>query len=201
MLRVGITGGIGSGKSIASRLFQALGVPTYDADTRARWVMENDPELRQQLCAAFGPGTYDAGGRLNRAVLASTVFRNPELLAQLNAFVHPHVGTDFERWANAQQYMGHAYVLKEAALLFEAGSYKQLDCIITVFAPLPVRQARVLRRDPHRTPADVQAIMAKQLGEEEKMQRADYVLTNDDLQPLLPQVLALHAAFSLPKKA
>ncbi|MFC6222274.1 dephospho-CoA kinase [Hymenobacter artigasi] len=195
MLRIGITGGIGSGKSIVSRLFHALGVPIYDADTRARWVMENDAELRQQLIAAFGPATYDAAGRLNRPVLAGTVFNNPALLAQLNGLVHPHVGTDFEHWAVAQARAGHAYVLKEAALLFEAGSYKQLDRVITVFAPLAVRAARVLRRDPHRSAADVQAIMAKQLSEEEKMARADYVLTNDDVLPLLPQVLALHAAF------
>jgi dephospho-CoA kinase len=140
MLRIGITGGIGSGKSIASRLFQALGVPVYDADSRARWLMEHDVELRQHLSAAFGSDAYDAAGRLNRPALAATVFRNPELLAQLNALVHPHVGTDFERWALAQQQAGHAYVLKEAALLFEAGSYKQLDRIITVFAPQPVRE-------------------------------------------------------------
>ena len=196
MLRIGITGGIGSGKSIASHLFHALGVPVYDADTRARWVMENNAELRQQLTAAFGPDTYDAAGRLNRPVLAATVFNNPALLAQLNGLVHPHVGTDFECWAGAQAQVGHPYVLKEAALLFEAGSYKQLDCIITVFAPLTVRVARVLRRDLHRSTADVLAIMAKQLSEEEKMARADYVLTNDDIQPLLPQVLTLHTAFS-----
>ena len=195
MLRIGITGGIGSGKSIVSRLFHALGVPIYDADTRARWVMENDAELRQQLIGAFGPATYDAAGRLNRPVLAGTVFNNPALLTQLNGLVHPHVGTDFERWAVAQARAGHAYVLKEAALLFEAGSYKQLDRIITVFAPLAVRAARVLRRDPHRSAADVETIMAKQLSEEEKVARADYVLTNDDVLPLLPQVLALHAAF------
>lgn len=195
MLRIGITGGIGSGKSIISRLFHALGVPVYDADTRARWVMENDPALREQLRAAFGPDTYDAAGRLNRPLLAGTVFRNPALLAQLNGLVHPHVGLDFERWAAAQEQAGHPYVLKEAALLFEAGSYQQLDRVITVFAPLPVRTARVLRRDPHRTTADVQAIMAKQLSEEEKMQRADYVLTNDDVQPLIPQVLALNQVF------
>lgn len=196
MLRIGITGGIGSGKSIASRLFHALGVPVYDADTRARWVMEHDHVLREELCAAFGPDTYDAAGRLNRPALAATVFNNPARLAQLNGLVHPHVGTDFEHWATAQQEAGHAYVLKEAALLFEAGSYKQLDRIITVFAPLAVRTARVLRRDPHRSAADVAAIMAKQLNEEEKMQRADFVLVNDDVQPLLPQVLALHATFS-----
>ena len=86
-------------------------------------------------------------------------------------------------------------MLKEAALLFEAGSYKQLDRIITVFAPVPVRVARVLRRDPQRSATEVAAIMAKQLSEDEKLLRADYVLTNDDVQPLLPQVLALHAAF------
>ena len=195
MLRIGITGGIGSGKSIASRLFHTLSVPVYDADTRARWVMENDKALRDELLAAFGPETYDAAGRLNRPALAATVFNNPARLAQLNALVHPHVGTDFEQWAVGQQQAGHAYVLKEAALLFEAGSYKQLDRIITVFAPLAVRTARVLRRDPQRSTADVAAIMAKQLSEEEKMQRADYVLTNDDVRPLLPQVLALHAEF------
>lgn len=201
MLRIGITGGIGSGKSTASRLFQALGVPVYDADTRARWLMENDASLRQQLCAAFGPDTYDAAGRLNRPLLAGTVFREPALLARLNALVHPHVGTDFERWATIQQQSGHAYVLKEAALLFEAGSYKQLDRIVTVYAPLAVREARVLRRDPHRSLADVQAIMAKQLGEEEKMQRANHVLINDDVQPLLPQVLALHKVFGAGRRA
>ena len=201
MLRIGITGGIGSGKSTASRLFQALGAPVYDADSRARWLMENDDELRRHLTAAFGPHTYDAAGRLNRPLLAGTVFNNPSLLAQLNAFVHPRVGTDFEHWAAAQAQAGYAYVLKEAALLFEAGSYKRLDQIITVFAPLLVRQARVLRRDPHRSLADVQAIMAKQLGEDEKMQRANHVLTNDDVRPLLPQVLALHATFSAAHKA
>ena len=195
MLRIGITGGIGSGKSIASRLFHALGVPVYDADTRARWVMENDAALRDELRAAFGADTYDATGRLNRPALAGMVFNNPARLAQLNGLVHPHVGTDFERWATVQQQAGHAYVLKEAALLFEAGSYKQLDRIITVFAPLAVRTARVLRRDPQRSTADVAAIMAKQLSEDEKMLRADHVLVNDDAQPLLPQVLALHAGF------
>ena len=201
MLRIGITGGIGSGKSTASRLFQSLGAPVYDADSRARWLMENDDELRRHLTAAFGPRTYDATGYLNRPLLAGTVFNNPSLLAQLNALVHPRVGTDLEHWAAAQAQAGHTYVLKEAALLFETGSYKRLDQIITVFAPLLVRQARVLRRDPHRSLADVQAIMAKQLGEDEKMQRADHVLTNDNVRPLLPQVLALHAIFNAAHKA
>ena len=198
MLRIGITGGIGSGKSIASRVFQALGTPVYDADSRARWLMENDPALKAELQAAFGPDTYDAAGHLNRPALAATVFRDPIRLAQLNGMVHPHVGIDFEHWAATAQQAGHAYVLKEAALLFEAGSYQQLDRIITVFAPVAVRVARVLRRDPQRSAAEIEAIMAKQLSEDEKLRRADYILVNDDAQPLLPQVLALHAAFAAP---
>jgi len=192
MLRIGITGGIGSGKSIASRVFLALGVPVYDADTRARWLMEYDAQLRTEIQTAFGAVTYDANGQLNRPALAAAVFHDPTKLAQLNGLVHPHVGTDFEQWAAAAKRQGHAYVLKEAALLFEAGSYKQLDRVITVFAPVPVRVARVLRRDPQRSPAEVAAIMAKQLSEDEKQRRADYVLLNDDVQPLLPQLLALH---------
>jgi dephospho-CoA kinase len=196
MLRIGITGGIGSGKSTVSRLFAALGVPTYDADTRARWVMENDPLLREQLCDAFGAGTYNSAGLLNRPALARTVFQSPEQLARLNALVHPRVGADFEAWASTQERAGHPYVLKEAALLFESGSHQVLDAIIAVSAPLAVRQARVLRRDPHRTVADVDAIMAKQLREEEKIARAHYVVVNDDRQLLLPQVLALHQRFT-----
>jgi len=195
MLRIGITGGIGSGKSIVSRLFQVLGVPIYDADTRARWVMENDALLRQQLREAFGHDIYDAENRLNRPLLARLVFPQPALLARLNALVHPRVGADFEDWARMQQAAGHAYVLKEAALMFESNSYRQLDQVITVTAPLAIRQARVLRRDPHRTADDVLAIMAKQLSEEEKVARAQHVIINDDAHLLIPQVLALHQQF------
>ena len=192
MQRIGITGGIGSGKSIISRLFQVLGVPIYDADSRARWVMEHDALLKQQLSEAFGPATYDTHGRLDRPLLARTVFQDPVLLSRLNSLVHPRVGADFAEWAARQEQAGHSYVLKEAALLFESGSYQSLDAVIAVAAPLAVRQARVLRRDPHRTAADVAAIMAKQLAEEEKLARASYVIWNDDAQLVLPQELALH---------
>ena len=195
MLRIGITGGIGSGKSIVSRLFALLGAPVYDSDTRARWMMEHDAQLREQLQAAFGAGSYDAAGQLNRAFLARTVFANPAQLALLNGLVHPRVREDFAHWVAAQQAAGHPYLLKEAALLYESGAYQQLDRIITVFAPLPVRQARVLARDPHRTAEDVQHIISKQLSEEEKMARAEYVVVNDDTQLLLPQVLRLDAEF------
>lgn len=194
MLRIGITGGIGSGKSVVSRVFGLLGIPVYDSDQRARWAMEHDALLREQLLAAFGPGAYTQEGQLNRSALARTVFNDPAQLARLNALVHPRVADDFARWAAAQQAAGAPYVLKEAALLFESGAYKTLDRVITVAAPLAVREARVLRRDPHRTAADVQAIIDKQLGEAERQQRADYLIHNDDVQLVLPQVLALDAA-------
>ncbi|TGE26558.1 dephospho-CoA kinase [Hymenobacter metallicola] len=195
MLRIGITGGIGSGKSVACRLFAVLGVPVYDADSRAKWVMANDVVLREALQEAFGAETFAADGQLNRTYLAQVAFNNPEQLARLNGLVHPRVGHDFEQWAQAQQAAGVPYILKEAALLYESGSYQQLDKIITVFAPQAVRQARVLRRDPHRTPDDILAIIGKQMSEEEKLSRADYVLRNDDEHLLIPQVLELDREF------
>lgn len=196
MLKIGITGGIGSGKSVVCRLFAVLGAPVYDSDARAKWVMAHDALLRDELQAAFGPETFDALGHLNRTYLASVAFTDPAQLARLNALVHPAVGRDFAQWSASREAEGHAYILKEAALLYESGAYQQLDRIITVFAPLEIRQARVLVRDPHRTPEDIQNIIGKQMTEEEKMQRADVVVFNDDTQLLIPQVLKLHAEFN-----
>jgi len=192
MRKIGITGGIGSGKSVVSRLFAILGVPVYDSDTRAKWVMANDLVLREQLQAAFGAETYDAAGQLDRPYLARVAFGDPARLAQLNGLVHPRVGEDFATWTAAQAAASHAYVLKEAALLFESGAYKGLDKVITVFAPPEVRTARVLARDAHRTAADVARIIGQQLPEDERLTRADYVVYNDDSQLVIPQVLALH---------
>ena len=196
MLKIGITGGIGSGKTTVCRLFQALGVPVYDADTRARWLMANDPELRRQLAAAFGAAVFDAAGQLDRPRLAAAVFDNPAALAQLNALVHPAVGQDFAAWAAARQATGAAYVLKEAALMFESDSWRQLDEVIAVVAPVAVRQARLRQRDPHRSPQQVAAIMAQQLPDADKVARAQHVLHNDGTQLLIPQVLALHQRFT-----
>lgn len=193
MTKIGITGGIGSGKSVVCRLFQVLGVPVYDSDARAKWVMAHNSALRAELLAAFGAATFDAQEQLDRTYLARLAFRDPTQLARLNALVHPHVGRDFADWAAAQDRAGHAYVLKEAALLYESGAYRQLDRIVTVFAPQSVREARVLRRDPHRTVQDVQAIIGKQLSEEEKLRRADFVIYNDDEHLLIPQVLRVNS--------
>ncbi|MBX0292502.1 dephospho-CoA kinase [Hymenobacter sp. HSC-4F20] len=195
MRTIGITGGIGSGKSVVCRLFQVLGAPVYDSDARAKWVMAHDLQLRDELRAAFGVETFDAQGQLNRTYLARVAFPDPVQLARLNALVHPHVGRDFADWTAARRAQGYPYVLKEAALLYESGAYQQLDRIITVFAPLEIRQARVLRRDPHRTPDDIQNIIGKQMSEEEKMQRADYIIRNDEQHLLIPQVLQLDKEF------
>jgi len=195
MLRIGITGGIGSGKSVVCRLFQVLGVPVYDSDFRAKWVMVNDAQLRDELQATFGPETFDAAGQINRSHLTRVAFADPANLARLNGLVHPAVGRDFAQWVSLRETEGHHYILKEAALLYESGAYRQLDQIITVFAPLEIRQARVLRRDPHRSLDDVLTIIDKQMSEEEKKQRAEHLIRNDDEHLLIPQVLQLHEHF------
>ncbi|WP_223653500.1 dephospho-CoA kinase [Hymenobacter psoromatis] len=195
MLRIGITGGIGSGKSVVASVFAALGAPVYDSDGRAKWLMAHDTRLREQLRAAFGAEAYDAAGQLNRPYLARVAFNDAAQLARLNALVHPCVGKDFAAWSAAQAAASRPYLLKEAALLYESGAYRGLDGIIAVFAPAGVRVARVRQRDVHRSAAEVEAIMAKQLSEEEMLARADYVIYNDDSQLVLPQVLALDKQF------
>ncbi|TPE42735.1 dephospho-CoA kinase [Pontibacter mangrovi] len=194
MLKIGITGGIGTGKTIVSRMFALLGVPVYDADTRAKWVMHHDRELRQELQEAFGGATFTAAGELDRAYLASVVFNNPPQLERLNALVHPHVGKDFEAWAALHAHK--PYVLKEAALMYESDSWRQLDQVIVVSAPLHLRMKRLLKRDTHRTEADIKAIIARQMSEEEKLRRAQHIIYNDDEHLIIPQVLALHELFS-----
>lgn len=193
MLKIGITGGIGVGKTIVTRMFAILGVPVYDADTRAKWVMHHNQALRQELQQAYGPDTFTSEGELNRPYLASVVFNDPQRLEQLNALVHPHVRDDFETWVTAQK--NAPYVLKEAALMYESEAWKQMDEIIAVYAPMEVRLKRLLQRDTHRTEGDIRSIIAKQLSEEEKMRRAEHIIYNDDAQLLIPQVLKLHKQF------
>jgi dephospho-CoA kinase len=193
MLKIGVTGGIGVGKSIVCRMFAVLGIPIYDADTRAKWVMRYDEPLKQELTDAFGTDSYTADGELNRAYLAKTAFHDPQKLALLNSIVHPHVANDFIDWAAANS--SAPYLVKEAALMYESESWRQMDEIIAVFAPMDVRIKRLLQRDTHRTQQDIEAIIGKQLKEEEKMARAQHVVYNDDKQLLIPQVLKLHEQF------
>lgn len=187
--RVGITGGIGSGKSTVAKIFEILGIPVYYADDRAKWLMNHQEELKSQLIEKFGPKSYTSEGHLNREFLAKTVFSDPEKVKTINNLVHPAVGKDFETWAASQE---TPYVLKEAALIFETGGEKKLDAVINVSSPLKVRVSRVLMRDPQRSLDQVNQIIDQQLPDEQKNELADFVIKNTDSKMLIPQVLSIH---------
>lgn len=189
ILLIGITGGIGSGKSTVAKIFNILGIPVYSADDRAKWLMSNDPDLKDQITANFGKESYFEDGSLNRSYLASRVFNDEEKISIINSLVHPSVKKDFEKWVLKQN---SPYVLKEAALLFESGSYKDLDKVITVSAPLKIRINRVLLRDPQRSENQINDIINKQLPDEEKNLKADFVIKNSDNRLLIPQVMQIH---------
>jgi dephospho-CoA kinase len=188
-LQIGITGGIGSGKSLVCKIFSALGVPVYDADSRAKSLMTTDGILMNGIKKEFGLLSFHKDGSVNRQYLAETVFNDPEKLSVLNGLVHPSVAADFEKWSNAQH--GN-YVLKEAALLFEANSNQALDKVIVVHAPEELRIKRVLLRDTHRTEQQVREIIRNQMPDELKLKRADFVVVNDESRLVVPQVLELH---------
>lgn len=190
---VGLTGGIGSGKSTVAKIFSILGIPVYYADDRAKWLMVFDAELKKQILTHFGPESYSEDGSLNRSYLAGTVFSDESKVKIINSLVHPAVKKDFEKWA-AQQ--NAPYVLKEAALLFETGSYKDLDKTINVSAPLKIRVTRVMMRDLHRTEKQINDIIDKQMPDEEKNHLADYIIKNNENKLLIPQVLAIHQELS-----
>jgi dephospho-CoA kinase len=191
-LQIGITGGIGSGKTMVCRIFTVLGVPVYDADSRAKTLMTTDGILVSQIKKEFGVLSFRSDGSLNREYLAEHVFNNAEKLKTLNALVHPRVGEDYTRWVAEQTTQ---YVLKEAALLFEAKSNLVLDKVIVVSAPEELRIKRVLQRDRHRTEQQIRSIIQNQLVEDKKLKLADYVILNDEHTPLIPQVLDLHKKF------
>lgn len=192
-LRVGVTGGIGSGKSTVCRMFEVLGIPVYDADDRARGLIVEDPAIRAGIVALFGPDAYLPDGSYNRSLVAGIVFHQKEKLAELNALVHPAVEKDSSRWHAEQEAKGVPYTIKEAALMVESGSHKHLDRLIVVTAPEALRIRRVMDRDglPE---AAVSARLRNQLPEAEKVKLADYEIVNDGQTPLVPQVWNVHRA-------
>lgn len=187
--KVGITGGIGAGKSIVCRIFKVLGIPVYDADQEAKNIMIHDQKVIQSLKDAFGKQVYHASGKLNRAYLSDLVFQDKGKLDLLNSIVHPAVIQAGALWADAQD---TAYSLKEAALLFESGSYKKLDFTIMVTADESIRIQRVMQRDQI-TEQQVRARMEKQWPDSQKIPLADAVIINDGAQSLISQVMSLHA--------
>ena len=184
MLKVGITGGIGSGKSTVARVFSVLGIPVYDADTAAKRLMREDSSVRDSVVRAFGPNAY-RDGELQRQWLASVVFSDPAKTSVLNAIVHPAVIRDAAAWMQRQT---GPYAMKEAALVFESGSDRELDLVIGVTAPEEIRIERVVARDGL-PPDQVRDRMSRQMPESEKMGRCDRVILNDGKTPLIPQVL------------
>lgn len=186
---VGITGGIGSGKSTVAKIFEILGIPVYYADDRAKSLMNHDSELKKQIIQEFGEESYTSDGDINRKYLASTVFSDPEKVKKINSLVHPAVGRDFEIWASIQS---TPYVLKEAALIFETEGEKKLDAVINVSSPLKIRVNRVLMRDPHRSLEQINQIIDQQIPDEDKNERADFVIKNTENKMLIPQVLEIH---------
>jgi dephospho-CoA kinase len=188
-ISVGITGGIGSGKTTACKLFEQLGIPVYYADERAKALMVNDKALVKKIKLLFGEEAYLPDGNLNRKHIAGLVFQHSELLEKLNKIVHPAVLKDGEKWH--RQKKGMPYTLKESAILFEIGSQDFYDKIVVVYAPKSIRLERAMLRDGL-TKEAVEARMSKQMDDEEKRLMADFVLVNDGRQDLEQQVVALH---------
>ncbi len=189
MLKIGITGNIGSGKTTVSQLFEILGIPVFYSDTEAKKVMVTDVQLISAIKGHFGEEAYFADGSLNRKLIAGVVFNNDAELQKLNSLVHPAVFRAFDQWV--LQYPDAPYVLKEAAVLFESGSYKDCDYTIIVTAPTDMRIDRVMKRD-NITEIEAQSREVKQMPQEEKQQLASYTITNDNSLLVIPQVLTLH---------
>lgn len=188
MIKVGLTGGIGSGKTTVAKLFAKKGIPVYYADTRAKYLMTYDKSLKSQIIEAFGRDVYHRNGRLNRKALASIIFNDKSKLAIVNSLVHPAVAADGKAWYEAQK---TPYAIKEAALMIESGSHQDLDILVVVTADIEERIRRVQKRD-HASIKDVEARINNQLTDAERLAHADYVIDNNDRNILQEQVDALH---------
>ena len=184
---VGLTGGIGSGKSTIAKEFAVLGIAVFNSDEQAKVLIATDAQIKKRIMAAFGEEAYQ-NGEYNRAYIAQIVFNNPEKLAILNSIVHPALAKHFKQWAKKQT---SPYVLKEAAILFESESYKDCDYIITVTAPEQLRIARVMARD-HCTEAQVRARMAQQWSDAQRIALSNAVIENIDLESAKEQVKRIH---------
>ena len=187
MLKVGLTGGIGSGKTTVAAIFEVLNIPVYYADEAAKRLMDEDESLKAAIKKNFGDKSYEQSN-LNRKYLSQIVFNDPARLALLNSIVHPATIDDAEQWMQKQS---SPYVIKEAALLFESGSNKNLDKIIGVKAPFDLRILRAIKRD-NVTREEIISRMKKQMDEEAKLTLCDFIVVNDEMQLLIPQVLQLH---------
>ena len=186
---LGITGGIGSGKSTVSKIFEVLGVKMYQSDDMAKYLMENDNKLISSIINYFGEESY-IDGKINKEYISKNVFYVKEKLKTINNLVHPVVINDFKKWC--LMHKNEKILIKEAALLFESKSYKELDCIIYVYAEKKLRISRILKRDSHRTKDQIEHIINSQLTNKESFEKADYILENNEKSLLLPEVIDLY---------
>ena len=192
-LLAGITGGIGAGKSTVSKIFEILSVPVYYADKRAKALLVENEVLIKKVKSVFGAESYTPDGNLNTKHLSNKVFGNTGQLELLNNLIHPEVAKDFETWIG--QHSPNKYLIKEAALLYETGSYKHLDTTICVMAPKALRLERVLCRDPQRDKHQVTQIMNKQTADKIRKQLATHLIWNDNKKKIIPQVQKIHDIF------
>lgn len=188
MKRIGITGGIGSGKSIICKVFELLGVPVFYADDEAKKLYHHN-EVKANLVDKYGKEIYTTEGKLNREKLAQIIFSKPEELKYINSLIHPLVAVVYNQWC--EKYKHLPYTLKEAAILFESGAYKEIDRVITVSAPKEIRIKRIMKRD-NLTRAQIEERMNNQWTEEERLAKADFVIYNDEEHLVLAQIIDLH---------
>lgn len=188
-LQIGITGGIGSGKSIVCKVFACLGISIYDADARAKWLTNHHSAIRREVTALLGVEAYGENGQYNRPYVASKVFANESLLKSLNAIIHPVVFQDTQKWIAGKK--GEPYVIKEAALMKAAGDGNTLDYVVVVQAPETIRIQRILQRDK-RSEEEIRSIIARQVSDEARAAIADFTILNGGTAALIPQVLDLH---------
>ena len=184
---LGLTGGIGSGKTAVSKMFNALDVPVYNADQAAKILMQSSKDLKHKIKQLLGKDAYKQN-QLNKAFISEKIFNNKALLTQINALVHPEVALDFNSWLSMQT---SVYVVKEVAILFETAAENQFDYILTVTAPEALRIERIIKRD-HTPLAKIKAVMSNQLQDSEKTAKSDFVILNIDLDSTKKQVYDIH---------
>ena len=184
---VGLTGGIGSGKTTVAQMFKSLGVPIYNADEEAKMLMQNSDVIKQELIQLLGANCYQ-NGQLNRSFIASKVFADKVLLDKINAIVHPKVAAHFEQWRSKQNV---PYVMKEVAILFETGTQDLFDFILTVTAPVESRIQRVIDRD-QKTKSEVELVIKNQLSESEKINQSHFVIFNNTILETKQKVQEIH---------
>ena len=189
MLKIGITGGIGSGKSTVCRVFELLDIPVYYADYEAKKLLDSNEDVKKNILKAFGSEVLSDSGSVDKKKLASLVFNDKAKLEKLNSIVHPAVNEHFIDWQ--KKYSSQKYILKEAAILFESGAYKFMDKVIAVIAPLELKINRAMQRDKI-TREQVMQRMGNQMKEEEIIKRSQFIINNDEQQLLIPQIISLH---------